>query len=256
VTTSAGRALTERQEAEHHLATHTTGALDSMLADMRTAAYGALRSPVLLASGETSPNWAPFTLGTVLARWGQVVASIIGSITNVLGAAHQPGDLYLTQTSLRLLSSQLPGDIYESVRAVLKTSQAENWSAEQTENALINVLAMNTPAVAETAGDSPGTQDTGVTWQAQAERIARTEATSAVGHRTVTQLAATGTKMKRWVAHHDNLTRPEHLAADGQTVPTTSSFEVAGYRLMFPGDPSAPTFLTANCRCTVIGVTR
>lgn len=62
-----------------------------------------------------------------------------------------------------------------------------------------------------------------------------------------------GIKLKQtWVATLDMRTRHEHRLLDGQTVPIGLPFEVDGYKLMFPGDPSAPGHLVYNCRCTTI----
>lgn len=64
-----------------------------------------------------------------------------------------------------------------------------------------------------------------------------------------------GIKMrKRWVATFDSRTRPEHSDADGQTVDVDEPFVVGGEELMEPGDTSAPTEMTINCRCSMIPV--
>ena len=59
---------------------------------------------------------------------------------------------------------------------------------------------------------------------------------------------------KRWIATKDFRTRHEHGAADGQTVKADQPFTVGGYKMMFPGDKSAPGFLVYNCRCTMATV--
>ena len=59
---------------------------------------------------------------------------------------------------------------------------------------------------------------------------------------------------KRWIATKDGRTRHEHGAADGQTVKADQPFTVGGYKMMFPGDKSAPGFLVYNCRCTMATV--
>lgn len=59
---------------------------------------------------------------------------------------------------------------------------------------------------------------------------------------------------KRWVATYDDRTRPEHADADGQTVDVDEPFIVGGVELMEPGDSTAPTEMTINCRCTMISV--
>lgn len=56
---------------------------------------------------------------------------------------------------------------------------------------------------------------------------------------------------KRWIATKDNRTRHDHGMADGQTVDYDKPFDVGGYSLMFPGDPSGPAHEVYNCRCTM-----
>lgn len=66
-------------------------------------------------------------------------------------------------------------------------------------------------------------------------------------------LADGGEKLKTWKAHRDELTRPTHAEADGQTVPINEPFVVGGYRMMFPGDTSlgAPAQEIVRCRCII-----
>ncbi len=56
---------------------------------------------------------------------------------------------------------------------------------------------------------------------------------------------------KKWMATLDSRTRHAHAELDGQMVASNKPFEVDGYKLMYPGDTSAPAYLTYNCRCTV-----
>ncbi len=66
-------------------------------------------------------------------------------------------------------------------------------------------------------------------------------------------LIDSGEKFKTWKAHKDELTRPTHAEADGQTVPIGEPFVVGGYLMMFPGDISlgASVREIANCRCVL-----
>lgn len=57
---------------------------------------------------------------------------------------------------------------------------------------------------------------------------------------------------KEWLATLDARTRPAHRVADGQQVDVDEPFILDGYKLMFPGDKSAPAYLVYNCRCTMI----
>lgn len=56
---------------------------------------------------------------------------------------------------------------------------------------------------------------------------------------------------KRWVATKDKRTRRDHANADGQTVPIDKPFDIGGYAMMFPGDPSGPGKELYNCRCAM-----
>ena len=54
---------------------------------------------------------------------------------------------------------------------------------------------------------------------------------------------------KTWQDTGDGRTRPEHAAADGQTVLIDQPFIVGGERLMYPGDPAGSAANTVQCRC-------
>jgi len=57
------------------------------------------------------------------------------------------------------------------------------------------------------------------------------------------------TVVKRWLARHDDRTRPSHKAADGEEVPVDTAFTVGGFPLRFPHDPFGPPQEVINCRC-------
>lgn len=62
-----------------------------------------------------------------------------------------------------------------------------------------------------------------------------------------------GIPLKRqWMATLDNRTRHAHRELDGQKAEMGKPFKVDGYEIMYPGDPSAPGYLTYNCRCTLV----
>lgn len=56
---------------------------------------------------------------------------------------------------------------------------------------------------------------------------------------------------KYWDATKDGNTREAHRLADGQVVRYDKPFIVGGYKMMFPGDSTAPGELVWRCRCTM-----
>lgn len=59
---------------------------------------------------------------------------------------------------------------------------------------------------------------------------------------------------QQWVATIDFRTRHEHRMLDQQIVELGEPFEVDGYKIMFPADPTAEPEMIWNCRCTTIAV--
>lgn len=57
---------------------------------------------------------------------------------------------------------------------------------------------------------------------------------------------------KAWISRRDDRVRPTHVKADGQEVATDEFFIVGGFKMMMPGDRSAPMEEWVNCRCGVI----
>lgn len=57
--------------------------------------------------------------------------------------------------------------------------------------------------------------------------------------------------VQMWKALHDGRTRYEHRQMDGVTANVGEKFNVDGYMMTGPGDPTAPPYLICNCRCNV-----
>ena len=97
--------------------------------------------------------------------------------------------------------------------------------------------------------------------ESRATNIARTEALSSMnasGGEAMSQvvddgLASNDAIDETWDAAADSRTRPDHFAADGQTIIHGESFSVGGYQMRFPGDTSmgAGADQIVNCRCVV-----
>jgi len=86
----------------------------------------------------------------------------------------------------------------------------------------------------------------------RADRIARTETHGAANYGADRAARSTGLELqKEWVAVEDARTRPDHAAADGQTVEMDQAFTIGGEALMFPGDFNGSAGQVINCRCQV-----
>lgn len=90
------------------------------------------------------------------------------------------------------------------------------------------------------------------TWEVRANRIARTESTSAYNAGTQQAAFDEGWPVKVWMATADDRTRLSHLEASGQCVPVDAQFEVGGSLLQFPGEASGEAGETINCRCVML----
>jgi hypothetical protein len=100
--------------------------------------------------------------------------------------------------------------------------------------------------------DATGMQN----WKDRARTVARTEVVGAYNgglHDAFSMIADNdpGTQyVHRWLATDDQRTRPDHREADGQVQPWGTPFDVGGYAMMHPHDPTAPAKEVVNCRCT------
>jgi len=92
-------------------------------------------------------------------------------------------------------------------------------------------------------------------WKNRARTVARTEVVGAYNgglHDAFAMIVANDPDtewVKRWLATEDARTRPDHVEADGQTVPFASPFIVGGFPMMYPHDPDGPPHEVINCRC-------
>ena len=85
-----------------------------------------------------------------------------------------------------------------------------------------------------------------------ARMLARTQLTAIASEgalRAASEVAKTKKVYKTWRTQGDGRVRPAHSNAFGQTVPLAQPFTVGGFQLMYPGDPSGPLSMIANCRC-------
>ena len=94
-------------------------------------------------------------------------------------------------------------------------------------------------------------------WKWKAARIARTETLGAFNGGTymgaaAVELATGVTRYKQWWSTSDNRVRASHWAAHMQVTELHDHFQVGGYLLDHPGDPTAPGEEVINCRCTIL----
>lgn len=85
----------------------------------------------------------------------------------------------------------------------------------------------------------------------RAMTIARTEVLGATNFAALQTYKQIGVPFKRWLATLDERTRDTHAEAHGQVVAVNEKFDVGGYRMSHPGDPTAPAKEVINCRCTL-----
>lgn len=246
--THSGRALSQRMATQTRLEKAMDPALNRFVDLVDEQIHEAMTSDgtVLLAAGYVGRHRArrsppsrsrarsPFTLGAVLDRWRTTVpGSVVEWVADYLNLP-VTSSIYLAQVRRRLEESPIPEQVFTGVQDTVTAAMEHGWDRGDIEAALSE-------------------QMTGVR-ESTRSRIARTEATSAFATRTLDDLYRQGFTGKRWVAHHDKVTRPTHLHADGQAVDLGQTFTVGGYAMQVPADPSAPTAETANCRCSMIGV--
>jgi hypothetical protein len=92
--------------------------------------------------------------------------------------------------------------------------------------------------------------------QRRARTVARTEVISASNTGAMTGAMSLPAEIrpatKTWLATRDSRTRPDHVAANRQTVPFAGKFMVGGWQMSYPGEWGAPAAEVINCRCTVL----
>jgi 2'-5' RNA ligase len=162
-------------------------------------------------------NEAALAIAAALAALGLTAIAV-----SFLAAIAQRGSLNFDQELMLVL------------RRTVEQGLAEGWTADRTALALREMFS-----------------DVSFT---TAQMLAQTELTSLVNERSLqaAQKATSGKSeptYKVWQTMQDPKVRPAHAHVQGQTVPINQPFDVSGYLMMYPGDPSAPVRLVARCRC-------
>lgn len=230
----------QRHALEVELTAAGLRGLREFLADTESLALQAWTpTGVLLASSwprKAVPVAAALTLGAVSSSWGRTVGRrMMDKVKEAHGVESDAAIAYdptLAPLARALSDAPLVGRVYGAARDAL----------------LSNPTAQRAAVARDLARALSGAE-----WEPGIRSMARQAATASHNARTVQALSRADFPRKRWVALHDDHTRPTHRAADGQERPLDSAFLVGGYALMVPGDPTAPLSETAGCRCVVVG---
>ena len=143
----------------------------------------------------------------------------------------------------------------KKVSQAIAEGRAVRWNSQQLQSVMIQGILQgeSIPKLAARLAKEVGDSD-----MKAAIRNARTMTTGAQNAGRIDSYKRAedmGIKMEQmWRATLDDRTRHEHRMLDGETVKVGEPFEVEGYEIMFPGDPTAEGFLIYNCRCTLKAV--
>lgn len=199
------------------------------------------RPPDLDAIWARAPAWRD---AVDLILQGEIWKAIGAAFERLLGADYEWDQRafvvrYLAEVRNRLV--RVPEEVYDLVAGQMSTG--------------IN-LGEGIPKLAQRVDNVLSTKDQ-ERWPNRAIVIARTESLSALNAGRYDAFRAvaeeTGEDLELfWLATSDSRTRPTHRAAEGQRVPVGSPFNVGGFDLRFPGDPSGPPQETIQCRCVTL----
>ena len=86
--------------------------------------------------------------------------------------------------------------------------------------------------------------------QFRSRMIARTETHGASQASSYNAAKSSGIDVKKeWASTLSDRTRPDHLAANGQTREMDEYYDIGGEPMMYPSDPNASAKNVINCRC-------
>lgn len=143
-----------------------------------------------------------------------------------------------------------PDDIVDAVAQIW----LENFQAEAPGANYRNALARFRERTREVLGLTG--QPDGDAGNAQVDRVVHWLSTYAVNDGTVSGAAARGIRYKRWVTMEDAHVRGAHRMIDGEVRPIGGTFDVAGTKLAYPGEPKGPLEAWLNCRCVLMPASR
>lgn len=241
--TSPGRTTGRRARLERQLQAHIEPGVATYITSMRDYTM------TLADTGE------PAHAAVFEDIWLDTVKEITGPLFTSFTAAEVEAMVATLQ------EASIAEYAYHTAAEVLNAAKVQSWSRAETRAAINEFLDpyQGGPAVAAVARarhqlPSAVITQGGEKWMVGAMREIRSLATEIVSERTMADIAAAGLPFKQWVSRQDKHTRPDHVAADGQVVPTSGKFLVGGAYMDAPGDSTAPGEQYWNCRCIVIGL--
>lgn len=231
---------------------------DAWLGEVRTTVGPAVGSQYIAHLAEHAPRWSggpvmlnwpegvegPATVEELLARYPDTFAGIDpAQVEWVLARPDWQPSFQRFMTEATNLVVGMPDTAFTEVQRAL--TKLSNTSKFEQQRAVRSFLSW------EEEGGYRG-------WMRRAERIARTElhtARSAAMDKAAGWLADTGATVRKvWISAADERVRPEHVAANGQTVGYDEPFIVGGEQLWYPGDrENGSAGNTIQC---VVGSTR
>ena len=241
------------RELERALTLVVNGFIEAVTRDvLQTLTHPA---PDSITAAATPTGWVPlqerrvsdpFAYTTVMRRWREAIQTLYTDHLPTL----ERWEVDPQQVEQLLTDSGLPAHLYEDVQVILDNAAAEAWTENQTKRALSKLLIPKQNASKKIPTAQRETRDE---YRARIRSTAIETINQNLQRATARRIQEQGLSWKKWVAHHDDRTRPAHREADGQTVPATDTFTVGGFRMRYPKDPSAPLHLTINCRCIMVG---
>ena len=229
---------------------------DAWLGEVRTTIGPAVGSQYIAHLAEHAPRWSggpvmlnwpegvegPGTVEELLARYPDTFAGIDpAQVEWVLARPDWAPSFQRFMAEATNLVVGMPDNAFTEVQRAL--TKLSNTSKFEQQRAVRSFLSW------EEEGGYRG-------WMRRAERIARTElhtARSAAMDKAAGWLADTGATVRKvWISAADERVRPDHVAANGQTVGYDEPFIVGGEQLWFPGDrENGSPGNTIACRCVV-----
>jgi Phage Mu protein F like protein len=224
--------------------------------DIRAAVWAALSDWLVQTARRVLRGDAPPDLDAIWARvplWREAVDLILqGEIFKAIGLAFERllgSDYrwdqrvfvtrYLAEVRNRLV--RVPDEVYDLVAGQIQQGVNLGENLSKLSARVDNILSIT---------DSER-------WHNRSVVIARTESIGALNAGRFDAFNAvsqeTGDEFELfWLATSDSRTRPTHREAEGQRVPLGTPFNVGGFELRFPGDPSGPPQEVIQCRCTTL----